>query len=237
MLSLNSDSFLNVVKTYDLKSHKYLHFHKVMVIQRIPGTSQYLASADKSSIAKIDYAMDRVTYFDQHIDYVLTLAVSSENLYLSSSDSGLLCLGDHTNAKFRYFFSTKSYQAQYNSHSIDVSTFIAFQPQRQYYAFASTQQKFIYFFDGVYQRIFNRLEFGKEISCLHHVKGTSFIGIGNTKDGNELYFISLDSREEYFRESIGAKFVIVDAYGLKLGQSDQANPPKSILGIDHNLTG
>jgi hypothetical protein len=50
---------------------------------------------------------------------------------------------------------------------------------------------------------------------LHFVEGTSYIGIGSRHSANELYFVSIDSREAFFRETIGGKLILVDAFGQK----------------------
>lgn len=146
---------------------------------------------------------------------MLSLAVSRTYIFLSSSDSGILHLGDYTTSTQGFVFSTKSYAGQYESYVVDLTTFVDFLPERQYYVLASSSQKFVYFFDGIFQRIFNRLELSFEVSCIHHVEGTNYVGIGSKFSANELYFIPIDSREEFFRESIGGKLILADAFGLK----------------------
>jgi hypothetical protein len=112
VLSFEKDDFLKVVKTFKLKASKHMHFRRVMTIQNIPKTSFYLTSADTNQIAKLDYLSGGITYFKQSIDYVLTLAISRSNLFLSSSDSGLLYLGEYTNNKTDGFvFNTKSFSS------------------------------------------------------------------------------------------------------------------------------
>jgi hypothetical protein len=55
------------------------------------------------------------------------------------------------------------------------------------------------------------------------VEGTNYVGIGSKYASNELYFIPLDSKDEFFRESIGGKLILVDAFGLKTSSKSTQN--------------
>jgi hypothetical protein len=118
---------MQIVKIIDLDYHQDLHYVQISDISLIPLSNYFLASADNTTIAKVDYSQIKsinnedlfkktekdyildIKYLPHHIDYIFKIAASAHNLYLSSSTTGLLCLSDHTTGNFFYLFSTKNH--------------------------------------------------------------------------------------------------------------------------------
>lgn len=208
MISFSKTNFLKTLKTYKLKTEPNLHFVKIQMIKRIPEQSVFMASGGNSTIAKIDYVLNDINYITQYIDYVLALAVSPLNLYLTTSTTGLLCLSDWSKGEAYHLFSTKSYLDSSFHSRIDKVVFIDFLPHRQYFVFASTEENYIFFFDGVNRRIFNRLDGSSKVRCLAHVKNSSYLAVGS--NDNAFYFISIDSQLNFYKNEVSANLVSFD---------------------------
>ena len=208
MLNFNSSAGgINAKRTFKLKHNKNLHFVRIEAIERIPDKNYVMASADNSSIAKIDWATGNITYIPQHIDYVHSMAISRDNLYLTTSTTGLICLSDYTSGSSKYFFTTKGYLKTTIATRINITVFVDFMPEKQYFGLSSSRSHFIFMFDATYQRIFNRLESNQKVRCLASVPGTSYIAVGSMHHGNTLSFISVDSSMEFYTDEVNAMIV------------------------------
>ena len=206
IISFKKSSVLKILKTIQLDSHEGIHFKKIESIARIPNKQYYMASADNTSIAKIDYVSGACSYIKQHIDYVHSIAISPINYYLTSSTKGLLCLSDWTNGQFYYLFSTKNHIEVNKAIKINITVFIDFMPKRQYFVLSSTSDNSIFFFDGVYQRFFNRLSIESNVSCIVHIRDTSYFALSPSRGTNTLYYISIEQHKDFYQDQVSTKF-------------------------------
>lgn len=208
LVSFSKENFLKTLKTYELKVNKHLHFVKIEMIKRIPNSNIFMASGDNSTIAKLDYVLDNIIYLNQYIDYVSSLAISPLNLYLTSSSTGLLCLSDWTKGEAFHLFSTKSYLDAPSASRINITVFVDFLPERQYFVFASSSENYLFFFDGVNRRIFNRLDGDSKVRCITHIQNSSYLAVGS--EDNSLYFLSIDYRLNLLKNDLSANLITLE---------------------------
>jgi len=219
LISFAKDKMLRTIKTFKLKAHKNMHFVKIERIRRIPSKNFFMASADNTSIAKIDYVMDDIKYLKQHVDYVHDLAISPKNLYLSTSTTGLLILSDWTNGHLLHMFTTKLYLNSHIPLNVNLTVFMDFLPERQYFVLGQKKKEFFYFYDGVRRKIFRRFENEYGIWTIQHIPKTSFLVVGTSRRGSSLFFISIDIG--VFKNEIDAKYVGLDGQFLMILDSQK----------------